>query len=277
MAAVSLVVLTNVVARAEPFHFADDVETKFVPLMVSVNAGPPALALLGEREVILGTALLIVNVTGADVPPPGAGLNTVTGTRAPVAISAAVIAACNLLLFRNVVVRGEPFHCTTDVETKFVPVAVSVNAAPPAILVFGAIDVSVGARLSMVNVRALDVPPPGDGFFTVTLAVPALAIKVAPTVALIMVLLTKATPVIPVLEPFHSTVEVETKFVPFTVSVNAAPPSVPLGGFSDVAVGTGLLIVNVKPDDVPPPGPGVITVTRGCARVRNQGGWDMPP
>jgi hypothetical protein len=32
----------------------------------------------------------------------------------------------------------------------------------------------------------------------------------------------------------------ETKFVPFTVSVNAATPAVALEGESEVAVGTGL-------------------------------------
>ena len=61
--------------------------------------------------------------------------------------------------------------------------------------------------------------------------------------------------------PFHFTVEVETKFVPFTVKVNCAPPAVAQVGLSEVIVGTGLLMVKVCAFDVPPPGAGFTTVT----------------
>lgn len=67
----------------------------------------------------------------------------------------------------------------------------SVNAAPPAVVVVGAMVVSVGARLLMVKVRALEVPPPGAGFCTVTLAVPAFVMSLAGTVAVSFTLLTK--------------------------------------------------------------------------------------
>src|ERR1041385_6252521 len=42
---------------------------KPVPLIVSVNAGPPALAELGLRLEITGGAAPIPNGAGADVPP----------------------------------------------------------------------------------------------------------------------------------------------------------------------------------------------------------------
>ena len=63
--------------------------------------------------------------------------------------------------------------------------------------------------------------------------------------------------------PPKFTREPETKFVPFTVRVNAGPPAVALGGESVVIVGTGLLPwVIVKPGGFkfvsgPPPGCGV--------------------
>jgi hypothetical protein len=62
-------------------------------------------------------------------------------------------------------------------------------------------------------------------------------------------------------------VEVETKFVPFTVRVNAAPPAVALEGESEVALGFGLLMVKVSPLDAPPPGVGFTTVTDGVPAV----------
>jgi hypothetical protein len=51
--------------------------------------------------------------------------------------------------------------------------------------------------------------------------------------------------------------------VPVTVSVNAAPPTVPLEGDIDVIVGVGLggvATVKVNCADVPPPGDGFTTV-----------------
>ena len=54
MAAVNCVELTNVVATADPPKLTIEAATKFVPLIVSVKAGPPATALCGEIEVIVG-------------------------------------------------------------------------------------------------------------------------------------------------------------------------------------------------------------------------------
>ena len=78
MAAVTLVLPTNVVVRADPFQSTTEPETKFEPFTVRVKAGPPAVALLGEIELIAGTGLLTVNVFAPDVPPPGPGFVTVT-------------------------------------------------------------------------------------------------------------------------------------------------------------------------------------------------------
>ena len=50
-----------------------------VPVAVSVNAGPPAVALAGDIDEIVGTGFgagLIMKLAADDVPPPGAGLRT---------------------------------------------------------------------------------------------------------------------------------------------------------------------------------------------------------
>jgi hypothetical protein len=47
-------------------------------------------------------------------------------------------------------------------------------------------------------------------------------------------------------EPFHCTVDADTKLVPVTVSVKAAPPAVALEGESALSAGTGLLPVPVR-------------------------------
>ena len=97
IAAVNCVALTKVVVRAAPFQFTTEPLMKPVPLTVRPNDVPPAVALVGERLVMLGTGLaaLIANDAAVEVPPPGAGLITVTWAVPALAISAAAIAAVN--------------------------------------------------------------------------------------------------------------------------------------------------------------------------------------
>lgn len=66
---------------------------------------------------------------------------------------------------------------------KPLPFTVSVNAAVPALTVFGDMEVATGCGLFTVNVIAFDVPPPGAGFVTVTEGVPAAATSPAKIVA----------------------------------------------------------------------------------------------
>jgi hypothetical protein len=63
-AAVSRVDETNVVVRAEPFHFTVAPETKLLPFTVKVKPALPAVTHVGLIEVVAGTGLLIVKVTG---------------------------------------------------------------------------------------------------------------------------------------------------------------------------------------------------------------------
>jgi hypothetical protein len=83
-----------------------------------------------------------------------------------------------------VVERFEPFHLTTEAFMKFVPFTVRVKAEPPAVSLVGLKLVVVGTGLFMVNVWALDDPPPGVGLTTITLAVPFPVMSDAGTVAL---------------------------------------------------------------------------------------------
>ena len=126
---------------------------------------------------------LIVKVFAFDVPPPGGAFTTVTEAVAAVAMSAAEMEAVSFMLLTNVVVRGDPFQFTTEPETKCEPFTVSVKAGPPAVALLGEIELIAGTGLLMVNVIALDVPPPGGAFTTVTEAVPAVLMSDEGTVA----------------------------------------------------------------------------------------------
>jgi hypothetical protein len=153
----------------------------------------------------------MVKVRAPDVPPPGEGFSAVTEAVPAVAMSLAGTGTLSCVLLTYVVVSPVPFHCTVELERKFVPVTVSVNPAPPAVALAGESEVAVGTGLLMVKVRAADVPPPGEGLATVTETVPPVVMSLAGTVALSCVLLTSVV-VSPV--PFHCTTELETKFVP---------------------------------------------------------------
>jgi hypothetical protein len=72
----------------------------------------------------------MVKFTAFEVPPPGAGLVTVTGTVAAEAPAAAGIAAVNCVEFTKVVASAVPPKLTVEPATKFVPVTVIVTAEP---------------------------------------------------------------------------------------------------------------------------------------------------
>jgi hypothetical protein len=134
---------------------------------------------MGEREVTVGVGLgaeLMVKVSEPDVPPPGAGLCTVTVAVPEEPRSEARICAVSNVLETNVVTRWLPSHNTCEVETKLVPLTVSVKADPPALALDGKSEVRVGTGFGgtlIVKASEFELPPPGAGFCTATLAVPA--------------------------------------------------------------------------------------------------------
>jgi len=196
-----------------------------------------------------------VNVSGADVPPPGPGFETVTETLPGLAILEAGTIAVSWDALTYVVVSAELFQSTLELATKLEPFTVRVNCAPRAATLVGVSDAEPGAGLSMLKVRpGEDVPPPGAGFATVTVAVPATAMSDAAMAAVSWVALTS---VVVRVDPFHKTVEPLTKPVPLTVSVNPAPATMALGGERLVVDGTGLSIVNPSEFETPP---GIVTL-----------------
>ena len=74
-----------------------------------------------------------------------------------------------------------PFQRTTELEMKLVPFTVRAKSGPPAVAEEGLKLVVVGTGLGAMIVKlwALEVPPPGVGLKTVTLAVPAEAMSEA--------------------------------------------------------------------------------------------------
>jgi hypothetical protein len=264
IAAVNCVALTYVVVRLDPFHFTTEPLMNPVPVTVKVNAAVPAVAFVGDSVLIagIGFAALIVNAALPDVPPPGAGLTTVTCPVLAAAMSAAVIAAVNCVALTYVVVRLDPFQFTTEPLMNPVPVTVKVNAAVPAVALPGdsALIAGIGFAALIVNAVLPHVPPPGAGLTTVTCPVPAVAMSAAVIAAVNCVALTY---VVVRLDPFHFTTEPLMNPVPVTVKVSAAVPAVAFVGDSVLIVGSGFaaLMVNAAVPDVPPPGAGLVTVT----------------
>jgi hypothetical protein len=178
-----------------------------------------------------------VKVLAADVPPPGAGVATVTGTGPWVAMSAAEIVARSWVALTTVVGRAPPFQRTTDVATKPLPFTVSVSPVLPAGVLVGDSVPATGTGAVTEKLTLPDVPPPGAGVETLTGTDPGVARSAAVMAARSRVALTK---VVVRSAPFQRTTDPATNPVPFTVSVKAAPPTEALAGDRPVTVGTGL-------------------------------------
>jgi hypothetical protein len=257
IAAVTVVLEMKVVARAKPLKSTVEDALKLVPVTVSVRPFPPAMVEVGEIEIVVGTGLLTVSVCAPDVPPPGPGFTTVMESVPPTVISAAGTVMVTVVLEISVVTNGTPLKSTVEEALKLVPVTVSVNDDPPAVVEVGEMELVVGTGLLIVSVCAFEVPPPGVGFTTVMDAVPAVAISPAVIVAVSVV---EETKIVLRAEPLKSTVDDALKLVPVTVKVNCTPPASVEVGLIAVVVGTGFLTVSVCTPDVPPPGAGFTTV-----------------
>jgi hypothetical protein len=91
----------------------------------------------------------------------------------------------------------------------------------------------------IVKVRAFEVL--GPGFKTVMLAVPVAAMLAAGMLAVSWELLTK---VVVRFEPFHLTIELDTKPVPLTVKLRAGPPAGVEPGMRLFSIGSGIVMVS---------------------------------
>jgi hypothetical protein len=196
---------------------------------------------------------LMAKVRPLEVPPPGVGLFTATVAEPTEMRSDDRICAVSEVLDRYVVGTGLPFHKTCELERNCVPLTVRVNAAPPTVALKGEIEVTLGVGLAIVKFTGLDRPPPGAGFCTATVAVPAELRSDAGTCAVSEVL---DTCVVPSAAPFHSMIEAGMKPLPDAVTVSAALPAVAEFGVNPLTVGTGFCGVCGEPPppfDPPPP------------------------
>jgi hypothetical protein len=146
-----------VVALALPFHWTTEFETKLLPLITNVNPALPDGTVAGEIVVTDGIGLtpvpvgaVTVKIAALDVPPPGAGLNTVTWALPSDAISESRITACNCVLLTKVVALALPFHWTTEFETKLLPLMINVNPELADGAVAGEIVMTEGTGLTLV-------------------------------------------------------------------------------------------------------------------------------
>src|ERR1700683_4963707 len=102
-----------------------------------------------------------------ELPPPGAGFagftTAICSVPALVTSLAGTIASKVVVLTKNVCRGVFPIE-TTDCETKFVPIKLSVTAPLPAVIDEGETDEICGVGLTVgliVNVSASVIPPPG--------------------------------------------------------------------------------------------------------------------
>jgi hypothetical protein len=152
----------SAVGRSFPFQRTTELGTKFVPITAKVKVSAPTGAQLGSRELIVGmgfVSLLIAKLTISEVPPPGAGLVTITAAVPAEAMAAAGMAAVSCVELTNVVTGAVTPKLIVETATKLVPLIVSVKpAALPATALVGEIAVIVGTGLPPAPVAA--VPPP---------------------------------------------------------------------------------------------------------------------
>lgn len=111
---------------------------------VSVTLSPAGTSVAVELSCTTGGGTSTVNSRLDEVPPPGRGLYTVTARPPPSAMSAAPIAALSSVPLTYTVGRAAPSHCTTDFDTKPVPITVNVNAGPSTVVLAGDNPVATG-------------------------------------------------------------------------------------------------------------------------------------
>ena len=156
---------------------------KFVPVTVRVKPLSPATAVLGLSDAIVGA--LTEKAIAEVVAPPGR--TTVTFTGPELAMSVAGTTAVSDVALTYVVASAVGPQSTTDPVTKFVPVTVRVNCAPPATADAGLRLVSRGPPVTVKLLVEEGAPP---GFATYTGTVPPFATSAVVTAAVSCVALT---------------------------------------------------------------------------------------
>ena len=118
-----------------------------------------------------------------------------------------------------------------------------------------------GGGAETVKVWPTDVPPPGAGVKTEIFRAPEAAMSLARMLAVSWV---AETAVVVRLDPLTWRTEVLAKLVPAAVTVTAGPPTATVVGLMLASVGAGrggVVTVKARAFEVPPPGPGLTTLT----------------
>lgn len=85
---------------ANPFQFTTELDAKLAPDTTMGVSGAPTINVLGETEVMTGCGTPIERVATGEIPPPGAGLVTVTASDVCAAWSATVTANVKVVELR---------------------------------------------------------------------------------------------------------------------------------------------------------------------------------
>ena len=237
----------------EPFNCAVAPAGKPVPLRISENDGCVAVTTAGVIEVST-SAGTTVRVNAFDVNPPG--LETVTEIVPGAAMADAGTVAVTVPLLEEVVCP----RLSVAPVWKPMPLAVSVNAGPPATTTAGSMLVSWNGRIVNVAVPDRDA----SAVTTPTVAEPAFATNAAGTCAVKVVELPNA---VARPEPFQVTAEPLVKFVPETVSVNVGEPASAELGEIPIRVGAGAS-VSVIGTCTEVPGPETVRESRYVPAAR---------
>ena len=113
-----------------------------VPAMVSVNEGPPAVALAGVNKpttgwTFTGRIVIVEEEEVTPLPPFPTGSVTEMSIIPCLAMSCAEMLMASCVLLRNVVSRCAPLKFTVVPFKKFKPFTINVKAGPPATTIDG--------------------------------------------------------------------------------------------------------------------------------------------
>jgi hypothetical protein len=178
-----------------------------------------------------------VILNGAETPPPGAGLESVTETVAPAARDVAGTVALSSVELMNVAVRAALFKDTAVVDRKLVPIISSEVEELPAATLAGEMDVIAGSGFTTLTCCPEVAPPPGAGFVTVMVkfAMDARSDAVRDTASCV-----ELVNVVGLASPLRLATEVETKPVPDKVTVAPDEPTAIIEGATPRRTGVGL-------------------------------------